>query len=256
MRGGFGIVVAVVGGSASGTLGQDVYLSASRELFGDGETLTFDIVLDATRYTGDFFAWHSFEFEIYYAADGSRQDIGNAIGGVLDESNFAETADTTGFAAGGLAWTGGRRPGAFPGSASDIGGSRFGDTLADIVNDRRIGSTRGLIAGRQQAFTAPENNPLINSNRVYEAFRFEFTYDQGFGSMVFLLGNVRASVYTSEGTVESAVDVDLLSVGSWSTGIYEGPLPPAPGTVSALAVAGVVASRRRRAGLGEGRRVS
>lgn len=232
--------IAAVAGFAAAASAQSVYISASNELPADGETVTLDVVLDATSYAQPFFAWHQYNFNINMSADGSNQSLAAAVSGDLGETNIAQTADTTGFAAGGLPWDGGRRPGAFPGSASNNGGSRFGPGLADVVTDGGISSSEGSIGGRQQASGAPENNALINSERVYEAFRFQFTYSEDMGIVTFDLADVVANLYNVAGTDNVFVQ-DSSTISGVSIGV------PTPASAALLGLGGLAAARRRRA---------
>ena len=89
------------------------------------------------------------------------------------------------------------------------------------------------------------NNFNINRDRVIEVFRFEFVYRSAYGQVAFVPWGLRATYYTGPDTDEFA-EMDLLNVTGLVSLGWRGPLPPAPGTLPALGVAGVVASRRRR----------
>ncbi|MEL7472789.1 MAG: PEP-CTERM sorting domain-containing protein [Planctomycetota bacterium] len=198
----------------------------------DGQTFQIDVVLDATGYGGAFFAWHQYNFNV--AANLNPA----GVSGNLDESDFLETADTTASPAIAGPWTGGRRPGAFPGSASNNGGSRFGGDLGNVVDASGITGPAGTIGGRQQAPAAPENNSLINSNTVYEAYRFSYTWSEDDGRVDFSLADVTLNVYPQLGAFNEFVDA--AEVGSFS-------LVPAPATAALLGLGGFAAARRRRA---------
>lgn len=235
--------LAALAGFAGAGMAQSMYLSASNLWPADGEIVTIDVVLDATGYDDPFFAWSQYGFNIEMAGDGPNQSFAAAVGGDLLETDIQETADTTGFAATGAPWTGGRRPGAFPGSTANQGGSRFGPALADVVTDSWIGSSyqEGKISGLQRSgFEGGANNVLINQSRVYEAFRFEFAYTPDMGTVTFRLTNIVANLYTGSASNHVYVQ-DQTSVSGVS-------LLPTPGAVPVLLAGGVAAGRRRRWG--------
>ncbi len=236
------VLVAAVAFAASSVSAQSMYITASNPLPVYGEVITLDVVLDATSYAGEFFAWHEFQFNIDMTTNRDPVGLAAAVGGNLLETDILETADTTGFAAGGRVWTGGRRPGALPGSASNNGGSRFGPQLADVVTDTFIGSSvgDGTISGRQQSPAAPEHNALINSNRVYEIFRFQLTYSREVQFASFFLTNVSVNLFTDPAGNNVFVQDQMFISGFGFI--------PAPGVVPVLLVGGVLAGRRRRWG--------
>ncbi|MEL7472790.1 MAG: hypothetical protein AAGK04_05675 [Planctomycetota bacterium] len=209
----------------------------------NGDTFEIDVVLDATDYAGDFFAWHAFSFHVQTLGHRGAPSAVSAtdISGNLDESDILATADTTGQPAIGNPWTGGRRPGAFPGSADINGGSRSGPDLGNIFENARLTGPNGIISGRQQAAAAPEGNALINQSRRYEVYRFQYTYNGG-GPVGIALTDIEMSLYPFADSTES-VTVTPTFVGMWAT---LGFIVPSAPTVAPLAVFAFVAPRRRR----------
>ncbi|MEL7472788.1 MAG: hypothetical protein AAGK04_05665 [Planctomycetota bacterium] len=236
------ITIAAIAGLAAAATAQDVVFwvdgapaPADPIAASNGDTFVVDVVLDATGYQGDFFAWHQYNFNINMSGPATASDIG----GDLAESDFLETADTTGVGAAGNAWTGGRRPGAFPGSASNNGGNRFGGDTGSVVSDSGITGPAATIGGRQQAPAAPENNSLINQSRQYEVYRFQYTYNGNDGLVEFTLADAVINVYPALGAFNEFIAAD--QIGSVSFGI------PTPATAGILGLGGLVAARRRRA---------
>ena len=234
---------AVLCGAASG---QSVYMIASNAVQEGSDTVvTLDVVLNANNYSGSFYAWHQYNFNIGVTASGVSSGIADAIDASESPFQLAVTESPLGtfeptLNAPARAWSTGRRPGAFfPGNGSTAGGNQFGPGSADLVSDSLISSTAGSIGGRQAADAngVPETNGFIHIGRVYEAFRFEFRYHPRMNVVRFTPQDVILNVYTGQGAANEFI------TPSFTDGFV---IFPAPGAASALALAGVAASRRRR----------
>ena len=246
MKFAFGAAAALSGVAS----GQAMYMTASNSFPADGEAVAVDVVLDATGYSGDFYAWHEYSFNIRILASGDTSTIGDAITTSEDMFQLAGTESPLGvfmpaLVAPARAWESGRRPGVFfPGNGNMNGGNQFGPGVADLVTNTMISSSAGSISGRQAADAGgqPEINGFIHIGRVYEVFRFQFTYSERMGELCFELIDGNATAYTDQmGTqdVELASDARfLLALG--------GSCVPSPGAVCPIAIAGLAAMRRRR----------
>ena len=238
------IIVSAAAMLSAVASGQSMYLTASNAgQQGSDTVVQVDVVLDATNYFGSFYAWHQYNFNIEITASGDSSGIADAIGVSELFSEIAETQSPLGDVIGaepGTPWESGRRPGAFFGSTSTNGGSRFGPGIADFVTDSGISSTDGTISGRQVADAngAPEMNTFIHIGRVYEAFRFEFRYHPRMGVVTLDLTDVVANLYPAQGASNVFVQ-DQMTISGLN-------ILPAPGVLPVLVAGGVLAARRRR----------
>ena len=173
----------------------------------DGEVVRIDVVLDATSYSDPFAAWQQIEFKIPITASGLAVDASQIsnIGESLLETAGSDT-DGDGvidLEAAGEPWVGGRRPGAFPFNGARAGGIRlFGDlyeadVIEPIAGGVTIGSdaTGGRIGGFQDPPGSPTFNELLHRGRVFEVFRFSFTYFEANGTVTFDTTDLIATVY-------------------------------------------------------------
>ena len=239
--------IAAVAGFAAAASAQSIYITASNDLPADGEVVTLDVVLDATDLSSAFYAWHQYNFNVDMAADGTNSALAGAVNTTEDVFQLAVTESPLGTFAPTLnaparAWESGRRPGAFfPGNGSTAGGNQFGPGSADLVTDGSISSTAGSIGGRQAADAngVPETNGFIHIGRVYEAFRFTFTYSEDMGIVTFTPADVVLNVYGAQGAANDFVDAS--SISGVSIGI------PTPASAALLGLGGLAAARRRRA---------
>ena len=235
--------IAAVAGFAAAASAQSIYITASNNLPADGEVVTLDVVLDATDFSGTFVAWHQYNFNVDISASGEAAGIGAAIASA-DQAGQAAASDNTGdgvanFGPFGPAWETGRRPGAFPGAGALAGGNQFGPLQTTATDDLLTGDAGGSIGGRQGSLDA-EGNVNLHRGRVYEAFRFTFTYSDAFGLVTFNPADVVLNVYNVAGTGGNAF-VDASNIGSVTVGV------PTPASAALLGLGGLAAARRRRA---------
>lgn len=229
--------------AARATLGS---ITVSNDLPTDGETITVDVVLDATNLPHPFFAWNQYSFKLNITTSGAPITPADILD-IADQPAASAPTDTTGdgvenFGPFGAPWTAGRRPGAFPGAAAAGGGSQFGPAAASVIETTasgvRIKSALGNIEGRQQAFTTPENNLNIHRGRVYTAFRFQMTYREAFGVFSIATSSEILNIYPSSANA-SNLFIDNFQILPFTS-------IPAPTTLAALALAAPLAARRRR----------
>ena len=236
----FGLCALVASSSA-----QSIYMTVSNCSPSDGETVTLDVVLDATSYAGDFFAWHEFSFNIGYSMRGPNADAFADAVTASDEPGKSAPSDTTGdgnanFGPFGGAWETGRRPGAFPGAGALAGGVQSGPSDV-VITDTQITTTSGSISGRQ-ASPGAEGNVNIHQGRVFEVFRFSLVYSfSDFSFIDFYLEDLVVSAYTTPGSDVSEI-VTPIDVGRVSV-----PCIPAPATAPVLLGFAFGLARRRRA---------
>ena len=249
--------VAILGSVTTLASGQmsspSVYVNLSTNTPSTGQMLFVDIVLDATSYGGDFFAWEGASFDILVERQNSSGDYTQVdFVSWSSETEILETAETV-FSGGGtvpgsfLPWVNGRRPGTLPAApaAAGLNGSARTDTPgSDVLTvlDPTIGSAllsteAGVIAPRQ---APPVATPLIHAGRVYEVFRLGFEFDfetMGFLSFTPILHDL--TLFTDESSTASISAFDQAQV-------FGAGLLPAPGSSAPLALAGRVTGRRRR----------
>ena len=234
--------------AAQCALAQDVYMTVSNQLPSDGEVVTLDVVLDASRYSGDFYAWHSFSFNINVFSSIGDAQTPQFINTEEDLFQLARTESPLGtfepiLFAPATPWATGRRPGAFfPGGGSEVGGVQTVSGEADVVTGTSISSTSGAISGAQapNIAGADPTNSFIHIGRVYEVFRFELLYDVDAAFRGFTLSDVEISVYDGSDDGAGTTTIEPANV----TGFF---FIPAPGASAALLVgAGLGVGRRRR----------
>ncbi|MEM7755640.1 MAG: hypothetical protein AAF297_08390 [Planctomycetota bacterium] len=231
-----GATLARVLASVNGSPASDTVVPA------DGDTVDIEIILDATDYTGDFFAWQQYNFNVTLTGDAGTVEAGQI--NVPSESP-TDTADSlTPFGnqpASNANGFNGRRPGFGAFSGSNNGGSRFGPGAADTANDGELTSVAGggSIGGRQQAFTTPEDNFGISVDPQYAAFRFSFVYEAADGIVTVDLADVVLNAYNSDVSADSDF-ISNFAIAPAIVGI------PAPASAALLGLGGLAAARRRR----------
>ena len=206
----------------------------------DGDTVTIDVILDATDYTGDFFAWQQYNFNVTLTGDAGTVEAGQI--NVPAESPVDVAPSETPFGSQGAAENfEGRRPGFQAFSGSNNGGSRFGPGAADTANDGELTSAAGggSIGGRQQSFTTPEDNFGINVDRQYGAFRFSFVYEAADGIVTVDLADLVLNAYNSDASADSDF-ISNFAIAPAIVGV------PAPASAALLGLGGLAAARRRR----------
>ena len=206
----------------------------------DGDTVTIDVILDATDYTGDFFAWQQYNFNVTLTGDAGTVEAGQI--NVPAESPVDVAPSETPFGSQGAAENfEGRRPGFQAFSGSNNGGSRFGPGAADTAEDGLLTSLAGggSSGGRQQSFTTPEDNFGINIDREYTAFRFSIINREADGFFTVNLSAVVLNVYNSD----TSADSDFISNFAIAPAIVG---VPAPASAALLGLGGLAAARRRR----------
>ena len=230
-------VFALLAAGASMCSAQSIYMTNTPNADGSA---TIDVVLDATDYSGAFVAWHQFNFNLEIT--GRDAAAGAAlISGLADDPGAAAASDNTGdgnanFGPFGDAWTGGRRPGAFPGAGALAGGVQFGDYDA-VVTDNMITGVGGSIGGRQGSLDA-EGNVNLHRGRVFEVFRFRVGPVPPGLLFSITPTDVILNLYTTPGS-----GLNEFVAPSNVSGIA---FIPSPGAVGSLVLAGALASRRRR----------
>ncbi|MEM7755643.1 MAG: hypothetical protein AAF297_08405 [Planctomycetota bacterium] len=204
-----------------------------------GERITFDVILDADAYPGEFFAWHQFEFNLVFLSPTGVIENNQII--IPNESPVQTAPSETPFGPqGNRDDFEGRRPGFQAFSGSNNGGFRFSPGAADFYDNQRLTSIAGggAISGRQQSFVEPEQNFGINLSRELTVFRFSMIYDNNDTFFNVRFQDIKLSVYNSSDTG------DFDTITNFTTS--RGELFPTPGACAALGIAALIATRRRR----------